>query len=605
VLVVLTMTALGASFVELYTAILPDLCSHTNENKCLMPLFRNVDKMDVYAYVNGNRINRGIWHSIGNWTGIYIQDQVLEADLQGELLKYIRSFNTSVSLQVIFVRSGMNPELSAHRKYKNDHYENIVHVSGKLTKFQIPSQAVYSNLLQADTFVRNETTWKIVLLIVCFIACGAMTPSFWVASIRILQIGVLIILISSKKAPGERLRSLNSVPSTIHLRHGLINIDWVHDSRKYSLIHQPPTLFLRLHGRYAGRPVQYNTVKQKYVPPVFVNDFSETRRDWVKLDSFKNDSIRIGIKLNSISVGRYTITMFLQECVDMYHSMGLTEDDVDEIKYMLFSRPLHVLVAIQVIGFIQVILSSLAFKNDISFFKGRIDFAGLSARTIVTDAIQSWVIFLYVFDFEHSSRIVLFQLGAAALIGTWKVARRYHLKVHFVFFLPWLKWLVASSSGEKETEKIIDDLPRFVKWFIYPLAGVWGMYSLVNYEHKSWWSWFISSLADFAYAFGFVNMLPQIFVNYKLKSTAHMPWRVLIYKAFNTFIDDVFAFWIIPDKMSEKHKYMTLRDDLIFLIFLFQRYIYRVDATRPDEFGYVYSGDPDSKEDMALKEKSE
>jgi len=39
-------------------------------------------------------------------------------------------------------------------------------------------------------------------------------------------------------------------------------------------------------------------------------------------------------------------------------------------------------------------------------------------------------------------------------------------------------------------------------------------------------------------------MTPQLFINYKLKSVAHLPWRMLTYKALNTFIDDMFAFII-------------------------------------------------------------
>ncbi len=39
-------------------------------------------------------------------------------------------------------------------------------------------------------------------------------------------------------------------------------------------------------------------------------------------------------------------------------------------------------------------------------------------------------------------------------------------------------------------------------------------------------------------------MTPQLFINYKLKSVAHLPWRMLTYKALNTFIDDLFAFVI-------------------------------------------------------------
>lgn len=39
-------------------------------------------------------------------------------------------------------------------------------------------------------------------------------------------------------------------------------------------------------------------------------------------------------------------------------------------------------------------------------------------------------------------------------------------------------------------------------------------------------------------------MTPQLFINYKLKSVAHLPWRMMTYKALNTFIDDIFAFVI-------------------------------------------------------------
>jgi hypothetical protein len=50
-------------------------------------------------------------------------------------------------------------------------------------------------------------------------------------------------------------------------------------------------------------------------------------------------------------------------------------------------------------------------------------------------------------------------------------------------------------------------------------------------------------------------------------------------------VDDVFAFII---KMPLLHKVMTLRDDVVFLGFLYQAYIYRVDKSRPNEYGIVY-----------------
>lgn len=61
-----------------------------------------------------------------------------------------------------------------------------------------------------------------------------------------------------------------------------------------------------------------------------------------------------------------------------------------------------------------------------------------------------------------------------------------------------------------------------------------------------------------------------------------------MYKVFNTFVDDVFAFLI---EMPWKHRIMTLRDDAVFVLFLIQAYIYRVDKSRANEFGYAYEDD--------------
>jgi hypothetical protein len=38
------------------------------------------------------------------------------------------------------------------------------------------------------------------------------------------------------------------------------------------------------------------------------------------------------------------------------------------------------------------------------------------------------------------------------------------------------------------------------------------------------------SLVNGVYAFGFLFMLPQLFVNYKLKSVAHLPFKAFMYK---------------------------------------------------------------------------
>lgn len=87
----------------------------------------------------------------------------------------------------------------------------------------------------------------------------------------------------------------------------------------------------------------------------------------------------------------------------------------------------------------------------------------------------------------------------------------------------------------------------------------------------------ISTLMSFCLLFGFIEMTPQLFINHKLKTVEHMNWNSMIYKFLNTIIDDLFAF-MIP--MPFLKRLSMFRDDVVFVIYLYQRWVYRVDNNR-------------------------
>lgn len=68
-----------------------------------------------------------------------------------------------------------------------------------------------------------------------------------------------------------------------------------------------------------------------------------------------------------------------------------------------------------------------------------------------------------------------------------------------------------------------------------------------------------------------------------------MPGRAMAYKFLNTFIDDLFAFTI---KMPFLHRIATLRDDVIFFVYIYQAWAYKVDHTRVNEFGQGGDDEP-------------
>ena len=202
---------------------------------------------------------------------------------------------------------------------------------------------------------------------------------------------------------------------------------------------------------------------------------------------------------------------------------------------------------------------------------------GLSLRSMIVNAGFSAVILLYLADNE-TSFMILMSNGVGLAIEVWKISKAITVsfdggKIEFV----------EASSYKKSKTKEYDEIATSHLLFVtMPLVAGYGMYSLLYQKHKGWYSWILNTLVGFIYMFGFVMMTPQLFINYKLQSVAHLNWRTMSYKSINTFIDDLFAFVI---KMPIMHRLACLRDDLIFFISLYQRYKYRTDYTRVNEFG--------------------
>ena len=59
----------------------------------------------------------------------------------------------------------------------------------------------------------------------------------------------------------------------------------------------------------------------------------------------------------------------------------------------------------------------------------------------------------------------------------------------------------------------------------------------------------------------------------------------------NTIVDDLFSFCI---SMPTLHRLACFRDDVIFVIYLYQMYMYKVDKTRVNEFGQGGEDDDDT-----------
>lgn len=151
-------------------------------------------------------------------------------------------------------------------------------------------------------------------------------------------------------------------------------------------------------------------------------------------------------------------------------------------------------------------------------------------------------------------------------IEVWKIQKvvdfKFNREDRIFGIIPKLTFTDKGSYVESST-KVYDNLAfKYLGWLCFPLLVGYGCYSLMYNEHKGWYSFVLNMLYGFLLTFGFIMMTPQLFINYKLKSVAHLPWRMMTYKFLNTFIDDIFAFVI---KMPTMYRLGCFRDGKHFI----------------------------------------
>lgn len=261
---------------------------------------------------------------------------------------------------------------------------------------------------------------------------------------------------------------------------------------------------------------------------------------------------------------------------------------------------------------LHLLFEFLTFKNEVSFWNNNKDLTGLSVRSLFLDVTGQAVILLYLIERE-SSLLITVPSGIGLLIAVWKCQRASGLRITKISedrkvldFVPWWNRVprifgleframrlekmnhvadgnVALSKKDELRELTLESdklATRTLGAVLFPAVAIYAVYSFLTQEYTGWYSWLVTTASSAVYALGFVLMTPQLFLNWKLKSVAHLPWRVLGYKFVNTFIDDLFSFVI---RMPAMARISCFRDDIVFFIYLYQRWLYPVDTSRPAE----------------------
>lgn len=340
---------------------------------------------------------------------------------------------------------------------------------------------------------------------------------------------------------------------------------------------------------------QLYLVKGKYAPVVYAYD------DW-RLKHYETayvpeKEVEFVMTLQGLSWLKFQALVYFGESFRIQLSqMSVLAGELEQMKEMIMEANVWLLATTFIVSVLHSLFDFLAFKNDIAFWRGREDFGGMSVRAVLLNALFQIIIFLYLLD-RGTSWLILGSVGTGLLIELWKVKKV--VKV-------WKDaqgWHVEVKNAGTKTEEHDTQATWWLMILSIPLVLGYAVYSWKYETHpRTTYSYVLSTLVGFVYAFGFISMTPQLFINYRLKSVAHLPWRVFAYKALNTFIDDLFAFVV---RMPMLHRVACFRDDFLFLIYLYQRWIYPTDMARTNEFGQSFKSDNDNNDKNDKNDKND
>jgi len=321
---------------------------------------------------------------------------------------------------------------------------------------------------------------------------------------------------------------------------------------------------------------------QGYVPLTLVNDW------WLLSSRLREvnattESMPLEVSWEGVSLMYWTLMTQWTSQSATQQSLGVQrEGEAEMLKQVVLETNPWLLGLTFVVSTLHMVFEFLAFRADISFWRRAKTMEGLSVKSILINVVVQVVILLYLFD-NNTSWMILLSNCVGTAIEVWKLRKAVAVSLSWVDGWPKLNWADKDDGYVRsKTKQYDDEAISNLGAIALPLMLGYAGYSLFYARHKSWYSWVLSSLVGFVYAFGFVLLVPQVYLNYKLRSVAHMPWKAMVYKSLNTFVDDIFAF-VIP--APTLHRLATFRDDIIFFVYLYQRCAYPVDTKRVNEFG--------------------
>ena len=337
-------------------------------------------------------------------------------------------------------------------------------------------------------------------------------------------------LLSGTNATDEPEEELPKGPIFASYYHPNFTISLIPDSGTLSYPNLHPAVRSHTHLEATGAR---DTSGQNgwYYPTVFVNTFWQLRDHMTEINSTVTE-VPLHITLNNLANWKFSLYASIDEGMKQKAreaagggmTAGGDGGEFEEFKRILVDTNIYLLSTTAFVTVLHTVFEALAFKSDVSHWRQKKDNIGVSVRTILANVLMQSIVFLYLMDnSDGTSWMILLGSGMGILIEAWKITKTVDVRVRPTPAGSWLPYTITFEDKHKlsdveEKTKEYDEIAfRYMYIIAVPLLLAYAVYSVVYETHKSWYSFVIETLVGSVYAYGFLVMVPSLYINYRLQ----------------------------------------------------------------------------------------
>ena len=311
-----------------------------------------------------------------------------------------------------------------------------------------------------------------------------------------------------------------------------------------------------------------------YMPLLAANPVRPLRERFCALNA-STRVLPLHVRFAPVSLGTWQLMRTLDASLSIQKDFGANDRDTDDVIRLVCDTPVWLLGLTFVISAVHLLFDMLALKSDVAFWSSSTSLRGLSVRALAVDFASQLVITAFLWS-EGSSLLVLVPQALSNALGLWKLLR--------AFGIVWtLRWRVlpvpsfdarfASTAHEAGTARYDAEALAYLASLLAPLLLGFAVFQLLLVQHASWGSYMLSTAVSVVYGAGFALMIPQVlslvarrqrhvslrlawrasgsalalaalprltrahpfslsqvYLNYKMRSVAALPWAVLSYR---------------------------------------------------------------------------